>query len=128
MLHARRGTCIVDFRPDRRTEERLCYLREKANEGTLSETERVEYQEFVDALDFVGLLKARGANCSVRRSRWIPPRDKLCVSERRRAVNTATSRNLRSKFRSTSNTSPRANTAEVTNWTTSHWPATGVIS
>ncbi len=50
---------VVDFRPDHRTEERLSYLREKANEGTLSETERVEYQEFIDALDFVGLLKAR---------------------------------------------------------------------
>jgi len=50
---------ILDFRPDERTEERLAYLREKANEGTLLESERAEYQEFVDALDFVGLLKAR---------------------------------------------------------------------
>ena len=50
---------IIDFRPDARTEERLNYLRERANEGTLSEAEEMEYQEFVDALDFVGLLKAR---------------------------------------------------------------------
>jgi len=50
---------IIDFRPDPRTEERLNALREKANEGLLSEAERLEYQEFVETLDFVGLLKAR---------------------------------------------------------------------
>lgn len=50
---------IVDFRPDARTEERLDLLRQKANEGTLSPAEQDEYQEFVDALDFVGLIKAR---------------------------------------------------------------------
>jgi hypothetical protein len=50
---------IVDFRADDVTEARLLYLRERANEGTLSESERAEYQEFVDALDFVGVLKAQ---------------------------------------------------------------------
>jgi hypothetical protein len=50
---------IVDFRPDAKTEERLSHLREKANDGTLSDSERAEYQEFIEALDFVGMLKAR---------------------------------------------------------------------
>jgi hypothetical protein len=50
---------IVDFRPDSRTEQRLEYLRERANEGLLTTEERTEYAEFVEALDFVGLLKAR---------------------------------------------------------------------
>jgi hypothetical protein len=50
---------IVDFRPDVRTEERLAVLRSKANEGALSESESREYQEFIEALDFMGLLKAQ---------------------------------------------------------------------
>ena len=50
---------IVDFRPDVRTEERLAVLRSKANEGTLSESESREYQEFIEVLDFMGLLKAQ---------------------------------------------------------------------
>jgi len=57
---------IVDFRPDARTEERLEYLREKANEGVLSNAERLEYEGFVDALDFVGVLKARARSLLVR--------------------------------------------------------------
>ncbi|MCE9546699.1 MAG: hypothetical protein K8T25_14560 [Planctomycetia bacterium] len=48
---------IVDYRPDERTQERLDYLRTRANDGLLSEAERAEYQEFVETLDFVGLLK-----------------------------------------------------------------------
>jgi hypothetical protein len=50
---------IVEFRPDDVTEARLEYLRERANDGAITEPERAEYQEFVEAIDFVGLLKAR---------------------------------------------------------------------
>jgi hypothetical protein len=60
---------IVDFRPDRQTEERLQYLRDKANDGALTEIERTEYQEFVDALEFMGLFKARARSVLNSRSR-----------------------------------------------------------
>jgi hypothetical protein len=60
---------IVDFRHDSQTEE-LHYLRQKANDGAPTETERTEYQEFVDALEFMGLLKARAR--SVLNSRYKP--------------------------------------------------------
>ncbi len=49
---------IAEFRPDAVTEQRLEHLRERANEGDLTDAERAEYEEFVEALDFVGLLKA----------------------------------------------------------------------
>ena len=41
-------------RPDANTEER-----EQANESLFTEAARSEYEEFIDTLDFVGLLKAR---------------------------------------------------------------------
>ena len=49
---------IVDLRlDDRSTLERLEYLREKANEGTLTEEERAEYDGFVEGNDLVMLIK-----------------------------------------------------------------------
>lgn len=50
---------IIDFRPDDGTLKRLEYLRTRANEGLLDDAERTEYHEFVETLDFVGLLKAQ---------------------------------------------------------------------
>ena len=50
---------IVDCRPDARVQGRLDYLRERANQGLLSDAERAEYAEFVDALDFMALLKGK---------------------------------------------------------------------
>jgi hypothetical protein len=48
---------IVDFRPDTSADARLEELRDKANEGTLTDDEHREYEEFVEALDFVAALK-----------------------------------------------------------------------
>jgi len=48
---------LVDFRPDDVTQQRLDYLRRGANGGSLTATERAEYEEFVETLDFVGVLK-----------------------------------------------------------------------
>jgi hypothetical protein len=49
---------IVDLRlDDPSTLERLDYLREKANEGTLSEEERAEYEGFVAGNDLLMLIK-----------------------------------------------------------------------
>lgn len=50
---------IVALRPGEPAEQRLEELRAKANEGTLSDEERTEYEEFVDTLDFVAALKAQ---------------------------------------------------------------------
>lgn len=50
---------IVDLRPNEPARLRLDALRAKANEGSLTDEERAEYEEFVDTLDFVAALKAQ---------------------------------------------------------------------
>ncbi|NOY42889.1 MAG: hypothetical protein GXP26_13775 [Planctomycetes bacterium] len=50
---------IVTHRPDDKTQARLDELREKANEGRLSDSERQEYQEVVENLDLISLLRAK---------------------------------------------------------------------
>ena len=50
---------IVSFRLDPQTEARLADLREKANEGQLTDEERSEYEEFVEASDLMGILQAK---------------------------------------------------------------------
>ncbi|MEO8497897.1 MAG: hypothetical protein ABI614_22750 [Planctomycetota bacterium] len=49
---------IVDVRlDDPSTIRRLEELREKANDGSLTEQERVEYEDFVEGIDFLMLIK-----------------------------------------------------------------------
>ena len=50
---------IVDLPTDSQSIDRLEQLREKANFGTLSDDERVEYEEFVEAMDLVAILKEK---------------------------------------------------------------------
>ncbi len=49
---------IVDLRmDDPSTLQRLEYLRDRANEGTLTDEERAEYEGFVEGNDLLMLLK-----------------------------------------------------------------------
>ena len=50
---------IVDFQVDRPVQERIDALAEQANEGTLSDTERSEYEALINAADFVSILKLK---------------------------------------------------------------------
>ena len=50
---------VAELRPDAATQARIDELREKANEGKLSDAERAEYEEFVESIDLVGILKAK---------------------------------------------------------------------
>ncbi len=50
---------IVAHQPDEQTQARLEELRAKANEGELSDSERQEYQEVVENLDLISLLRAK---------------------------------------------------------------------
>ena len=50
---------VVAHRPDEQTQSRLAELREKANEGKLTDSERQEYQEVVENLDLISLLRAK---------------------------------------------------------------------
>lgn len=50
---------IVNLRLDARTQAQLDELAEKASTGQLEAAERADYQELVEALDFMGLLKSK---------------------------------------------------------------------
>ena len=50
---------IVNLQLDVQSQARLDELAAKANEGQLTDNERQEYEEFVEGIDLIGILKAR---------------------------------------------------------------------
>ena len=44
---------------DQQTQGRLDELADKSNRGALSDDERSEYEEYVEAMDVVGIIKAK---------------------------------------------------------------------
>ena len=50
---------IVDLRADASLQKRVDELAEKANHGTLLETERVEYDQYLAAFHFVTLMQSK---------------------------------------------------------------------
>ena len=53
------ATQIVNFRADEQTQARLDELADKANEGTLTDAERQEYDKYLDALRLITVLQAK---------------------------------------------------------------------
>jgi hypothetical protein len=50
---------VTEFRVAAAVQERVEILAERANEGLLSEGERAEYEAFVNASDFISILKLK---------------------------------------------------------------------
>ena len=50
---------VADFRIAENVQERVDALAERANEGLLSADERAEYEAFVNASDFIAILKIK---------------------------------------------------------------------
>ncbi len=50
---------LVAWRADEATQRRLDELGDKCNEGTLTADEREEYEAYVQAIDFIGILQAK---------------------------------------------------------------------
>ena len=50
---------IVDLQVDPPVQERMDTLAERANEGTLSDSERSEYEALINAADFISILKLK---------------------------------------------------------------------
>jgi hypothetical protein len=50
---------VVEFRIDPAVQARLGVLAEKANDGTLGRDERTEYEGFINAADFLSILKLK---------------------------------------------------------------------
>jgi hypothetical protein len=50
---------IAEFRADATVQQRIEQLAEKANEGELTEDERREYEQFIDAGTLIAVLQAK---------------------------------------------------------------------
>src|SRR6266566_5595441 len=50
---------VADFRVDPALQARIDVLAERANNGVLTDDERAEYEAFVDAADFISILKLK---------------------------------------------------------------------
>ena len=57
---------IVNLQLDSHSQARLDELAAKANEGQLTDNERQEYEEFVEGIDLMGILKARAQTVLAR--------------------------------------------------------------
>jgi hypothetical protein len=58
-LDAESARRIVDLQVDPPVQERIDILAEGANEGTLSDNERSEYEALINAADFISILKLK---------------------------------------------------------------------
>lgn len=50
---------LVDYRFDSEAQDRIDFLAGRCNEGTLTESERREYETCVQAIDFIAILQAK---------------------------------------------------------------------
>ena len=58
-LDAESARRVVDLQIDPPVQERIDTLAEGANEGTLSDSERSEYEALINAADFISILKLK---------------------------------------------------------------------
>ena len=56
-LDAESAQRVAEFRIAPSVQERVDALAERANEGVLSENERIEYEALINAADFITILK-----------------------------------------------------------------------
>ena len=50
---------VLSLKLDEQTQRRVDVLREKANDGLLSQDEEMEYKEFIEAVDVISILQAK---------------------------------------------------------------------
>ena len=58
-LDAESAKRVVELHADPAVQARIAILAEKANDGTLSDNERTEYEAFINAADFIAILKLK---------------------------------------------------------------------
>ena len=68
-LDAESARRVAEFRIDPAVQSRIDSLAERANNGVLSEEERTEYEAFINAGDFISILKLKARrNLDLNRS------------------------------------------------------------
>jgi len=50
---------VAEFRVDPAVQARIDFLAERANDGVLNDEERTEYEAFINAADFISILKLK---------------------------------------------------------------------
>ena len=60
-LDAESARRVVDFSAARPVQERIDTLAERANEGSLNDEERAEYEALINAADFISILKLKAS-------------------------------------------------------------------
>ncbi|MGO9268774.1 MAG: hypothetical protein ACLQOO_00685 [Terriglobia bacterium] len=58
-LDAESSQRVAEFRVDPAVQERIDTLAERANDGVLDEEEQAEYEAFINAADFISILKLK---------------------------------------------------------------------
>lgn len=58
-LDAASAQRVIDFGLDPAVQQRVAVLAERANEGTLTEDERADYEALINAADFIAILKLK---------------------------------------------------------------------
>lgn len=53
------ASAVLELHADSELEARIGELRRKANEGTLTPAEDVEYKDFVEAVDLISIIQAK---------------------------------------------------------------------
>jgi hypothetical protein len=59
---------LLSLQPDPAIQARMQVLAEKANEGQLSDAERADYEEYIEAADLIGVLQFRARAALAKRS------------------------------------------------------------
>jgi hypothetical protein len=59
---------LIGLQPDAEVEAHIEDLAAKANEGQLSAEERAEYEDYVEAVDFIALLQSRARAALAKRN------------------------------------------------------------
>jgi hypothetical protein len=58
-LDAQSSRRVIELRIDPAVQARIDALAERANDGLLSDEQRVEYEAFINAADFISILKLK---------------------------------------------------------------------
>ena len=62
------AAAILDLRADSELEAHIAELRQKANDGTLTQWEDAEYKDFVEAVDLISIMQAKARRFLTRQS------------------------------------------------------------
>jgi hypothetical protein len=62
------ASILLKLRADPELEAHIGELRRKANDGTLTSAEEAEYKDFVEAVDLISIMQAKGRRFLARQS------------------------------------------------------------